>query len=68
MSPLRPCATSLPLTGINIPFSLLDEPCMVEIQATVTCTGVTDVEIEALTAVSVAELAIYNMCKAIRRT
>lgn len=41
---------------------------MVEIQATVTCTGVTDVEIEALTAVSVAELAIYNMCKAIRRT
>ena len=29
----------LPLTGIDITFSLSDEPCMVEIRATVTCTG-----------------------------
>ena len=38
-----------------------------EIQAAVTCTGVTGVEIEALTAVSVAALTIYDMCKAVQK-
>ena len=52
----------LPLTGIDITFHLSDQPCMVEIQAAVTCTGVTGVEMEALTAVSVAALTIYDMC------
>ncbi len=37
----------LPLTGIDITFALSDDPCMVEIQAAVTCTGVTGVEMEA---------------------
>ena len=55
----------LPLTGIDITFALSQEPCMVEIQATVSCTGVTGVEMEALTAVSVAALTIYDMCKAV---
>lgn len=40
---------------------------MVEIQAAVTCTGVTGVEMEALTAVSVAALTIYDMCKAVQK-
>ena len=57
----------LPLTGIDIAFALSDDPCMVEIQATVTCTGVTGVEVEALTAVSVAALTIYDMCKAVQK-
>ena len=35
--------------------------------AAVTCTGVTGVEMEALTAVSVAALTIYDMCKAVQK-
>ena len=61
---LIPMCHPLPLTGIDITFRLSDEPCMVEIQAAVTCTGVTGVEMEALTGVSVALLTIYDMCKA----
>ena len=64
---LIPMCHPLPLTGIDIAFALSDAPCMVEIQATVTCTGVTGVEMEALTAVSVAALTIYDMCKAVQK-
>ena len=64
---LIPMCHPLPLTGIDIAFHLSDDPCMVEIQATVTCTGVTRVEMEALTAVSVAALTIYDMCKAVQK-
>ena len=64
---LIPMCHPLPLTGIDIAFSLSDEPCMVEILATVSCTGVTGVEMEALTAVSVAALTIYDMCKAVQK-
>ena len=64
---LIPMCHPLPLTGIDIAFSLSDDPCMVEIRATVSCTGVTGVEMEALTAVSVAALTIYDMCKAIQK-
>ena len=64
---LIPMCHPLPLTGIDITFALSDSPCMVEIQAAVTCTGVTGVEMEALTAVSVAALTIYDMCKAVQR-
>ena len=64
---LIPMCHPLPLTGIDITFALSEEPCMVEIQATVTCTGTTGVEMEALTAVSAAALTIYDMCKAVDR-
>ena len=64
---LIPMCHPLPLTGIDITFALSDEPCMVEIRAAVTCTGVTGVEMEALTAVSVAALTIYDMCKAVQK-
>ena len=64
---LSPMCHPLPLTGIDITFALSDSPCMVEIQAAVTCTGVTGVEMEALTAVSVAALTIYDMCKAVQK-
>ena len=64
---LIPMCHPLPLTGIDIAFALADDPCMVEIRATVTCTGVTGVEMEALTAVSVAALTIYDMCKAVQK-
>ena len=62
---LIPMCHPLPLTGIDITFRLSDEPCMVEIQAAITCTGVTGVEMEALTGVSTALLTIYDMCKAV---
>ncbi len=64
---LIPMCHPLPLTGVDITFSLSHAPCMVSIQARVTCTGVTGVEMEALTAVSVAALTIYDMCKAVQK-
>ncbi len=64
---LIPMCHPLPLTGIDISFALLEEPFRVEITAAVTCTGVTGVEMEALTAVSSAALTIYDMCKAIQK-
>jgi len=62
-----PMCHPLLLTGIDISFALSDEPCMVEILSSVTCSGVTGVEMEALTAVSAAALTIYDMCKAVQR-
>lgn len=64
---LIPMCHPLPLTGIDITFSLSENPCRVAIRATVTCTGVTGVEMEALTAVSAAALTIYDMCKAVQK-
>lgn len=64
---LIPMCHPLPLTGIDITFTLSDAPCMVEIRAEAACNGVTGVEMEALTAVSVAALTIYDMCKAVQR-
>ena len=62
---LIPMCHPLPLTGIDIAFALSETA--VEIQAAVTCTGVTGVEMEALTAVSAAALTIYDMCKAVQK-
>ena len=64
---LIPMCHPLPLTGVDITFHLSDQPCMVEIRAAVTCSGVTGVEMEALTAVSAAALTIYDMCKSVQR-
>lgn len=64
---LIPMCHPLPLTGIDLSFALLEEPCRVEITASVACTGVTGVEMEALTAVSAAALTVYDMCKAVQK-
>ena len=64
---LIPMCHPLPLTGIDLTFSLEEDPCRVEIRAEVRCTGVTGVEMEALTAVSAAALTIYDMCKAVQK-
>ena len=64
---LIPMCHPLPLTGIDIAFRLEEDPCRVEICAVVTCTGVTGVEMEALTAVSTAALTVYDMCKAVQK-
>lgn len=63
-SALIPMCHPLAITGAKLDFSL-HEPGTVEIRATVKVNGKTGVEMEALTAVSVAALTIYDMCKAI---
>ena len=64
-SDLIPLCHPLPLTGIDIGFDSLTEAGEITIRATVRTVGQTGVEMEALTAVSVAALTIYDMCKAV---
>ncbi len=62
---LIPLCHPLAITGIDVLFDFVDEDRAVEIEAIVGITGKTGVEMEALTAVSVAALTIYDMCKAV---
>ena len=62
---LIPLCHPLSLTGIELTFSLDDQKKTVLIESEVHCTGKTGVEMEALTAVAVAALTIYDMCKAV---
>lgn len=62
---LIPLCHPLAITGIDVGFELIEEKQAIHIEATVTITGKTGVEMEALTAVSVAALTIYDMCKAV---
>lgn len=55
------------IDGIDLELSLNDELCSVEIRASVSCDGRTGVEMEALSAVSVAALTVYDMCKAVQK-
>jgi len=64
---LIPLCHPLPITSAEVDFSFDEEHSAVRIVARVRCTGVTGVEMEALTAVSVAALTIYDMCKAVDR-
>jgi cyclic pyranopterin phosphate synthase len=64
---LIPLCHPLPLTGVVC--DLRPDPARnaVDVEATIRTTGRTGVEMEALTAVSVAALTVYDMCKAIDR-
>jgi cyclic pyranopterin phosphate synthase len=62
---LIPLAHPLPITKATIEFVFNDPDQAIEIMATVAVDGKTGVEMEALTAVAVAALTIYDMCKAI---
>ena len=64
---LIPMCHTLLLSGVDMAFELNDAECTVDITATVRCQGVTGVEMEALTAVSVAALTVYDMCKAVQK-
>ena len=64
-SELIPLCHPLPLTKVKIEFELLEDRRAVEARCTVKTSGVTGVEMEALTGVSVALLTVYDMCKAI---
>lgn len=64
---LIPLCHPLPLTGVEVAFRLKEDESLVEIEARVTTTGRTGVEMEAMTAVTVAALTIYDMVKAVDR-
>ena len=64
-SNLIPMCHPLMINGANIDFELDEENSRVIIYGSVKTTGKTGVEMEALTAVSVAALTIYDMCKAV---
>jgi cyclic pyranopterin phosphate synthase len=66
-SELIPLCHPLALTRIGVDFKLSRKPGVVECVATVSTVGRTGVEMEALTAVAVGLLTIYDMCKAVDR-
>jgi cyclic pyranopterin phosphate synthase len=66
-SDLIPLCHPLALTKVSVDFELDHSACAVECVATVETLGRTGVEMEALTAVTVGLLTIYDMCKAVDR-
>lgn len=60
---LIPLCHSLPLDAVELDFTVEEEG--IRIRSSVSTTAKTGVEMEALTAVSVAALTIYDMCKAV---
>ncbi len=65
---LIPLCHPLQLTKVDVEFEIDEVKARIEITATVRCRGKTGVEMEALTAVSVAALTIYDMAKAVEKT
>ena len=65
---LIPLCHGLPLDRVSIDLEPKSDPPRVEISSHVTCTARTGAEMEALTAVSIAALTIYDMVKAMDRT
>jgi cyclic pyranopterin phosphate synthase len=66
-SDLIPLCHPLMLTAVDVSFDTDDQKNCVRIQARCKVSGQTGVEMEALTAASVAALTIYDMCKAVDR-
>ena len=67
-SDLIPLCHPLALTRVAVEFDIEPDTCSVRCRATAECSGQTGVEMEALTAASVALLTIYDMCKAVDRS
>ncbi len=63
---LIPLCHTLGIDGVTVDFSTVDDSTIM-IEAEVTVRGRTGVEMEALTAVTVAALTIYDMCKSVDR-
>ncbi len=64
-SELIPLCHILNLTKLSVEFNLLEEECAVRAVCTAKTSAKTGVEMEALTAVSVTLLTVYDMCKAV---
>ncbi|MCS6878657.1 MAG: cyclic pyranopterin monophosphate synthase MoaC [Geminicoccaceae bacterium] len=65
---LIPLCHPLPLEKVAVTLELVEDPPAVEITATCKVTAKTGVEMEALTAVAVTALTVYDMCKAVDKT
>ncbi|KAI9016965.1 hypothetical protein BC832DRAFT_588254 [Gaertneriomyces semiglobifer] len=65
---LIPLCHPLPLSRIDVSLSLCEKNTSVQVSATVSCHGRTGVEMEAITAVSVACCTVYDMCKAVDKS
>ncbi len=66
-SELIPLCHPVALTSVSVEFTLDEAASSIECRASVECTARTGVEMEALTAVQVGLLTIYDMCKAVDR-
>jgi cyclic pyranopterin phosphate synthase len=66
-SELIPMCHPLNITSVQITLIAKSAPARVDIEASVRVSGKTGVEMEAMTAVAVAGLTIYDMCKAVDR-
>jgi cyclic pyranopterin monophosphate synthase len=64
---LIPLCHPLPITAVQVSLEPDHAAHTIEVEATVRVTGQTGVEMEALTAVSVAALTVYDMVKAVQR-
>jgi len=62
-----PMCHPIPLTGVDIAFTIEEQLPAITIEATARTVGATGVEMEALTAASMAALTIYDMCKAAQK-
>ncbi len=60
---LIPMCHNIAITGCDIDFTIMDD--RIKITATLSTAGKTGIEMEALTAVSIAALTLYDMCKAV---
>lgn len=66
-SKLIPLCHDVYVKGVDVEFTLNDDELAVDIRAYTKSIGPTGVEMEALTAVSVAALTIYDMCKSVSK-
>ncbi len=72
-SDLIPMCHPIMISGVDISFEIVDgegndsHSALLKVMSEVRCQGKTGVEMEALTAVSVASLTVYDMCKAVQR-
>lgn len=67
-SDLIPMCHPLLLSSVKVELTLQDDPAGIEIEARVKLSGQTGVEMEALTAVSIAALTLYDMLKAVDKS
>lgn len=64
---LIPLCHPIALSGVDVKLTLNEPALAVDIETAISCHGQTGVEMEALTAATVAALTVYDMCKAVER-
>jgi molybdenum cofactor biosynthesis protein MoaC len=64
-STLIPLCHNINITKVDLHATLDEASCCVQIRSVVRTVGITGVEMEALTAASIAALTVYDMCKAV---